>query len=122
MRAVLVFSICLLHQVIFAQPESPRRKFADVLAEFSRSPEFQATQSTIRSIELDFATRDLILQPQLELAAKRINEQRMFLSGSANKNRTENLSALLTKPFSTGTTLKVIPSFERANVRSLDPS
>lgn len=108
---------------VFAQP-APRAaslKFSQALSEFAQKPEFQSIQSTIRSINLDFESRDLLLQPVLELDARRINEHRNLLSTNI-KAESSTLAAFLTKPFSTGTTLKLSPSFERAIYPSLTPT
>lgn len=133
MVRLAVFFIYLIPQLIFAQKTSPnsapKRKFAEVLAQFQQAPEYQSTVATLRAIDFDFASRDLVLQPVLELSAHRLNDRRMTLTNtavstattSARKARVDTMSALLTKPFSTGTTLTVTPVLERALFPTLDP-
>ncbi|MBX3020245.1 MAG: TolC family protein [Bdellovibrionales bacterium] len=123
-RAIMVL-VCLIAQATqAAEPNAgnlPARKFADVLSEFTKAPEFQSTAANLRSIELNFETTDLVLQPQLGLTAKRFNEHREFVS-PVYKTLADTMVATLTKPFSTGTTLRVIPSYENALSPARTPS
>ncbi len=85
-------------------------------------PEYLATENDIRAIELDFASRDLALQPELEVIVERVNENRERLStGATIKPRLDNVTAVLSKPFATGTEITIGPSWERALTPSLTP-
>jgi outer membrane protein TolC len=88
-------------------------KFDAAMAEFVKAPEQESVRDSIRSIELDFASRDLLLEPTFELDAKRLNEHRLLIN-PVTKTRDDELQAFLIKPFSTGTTLKLIPTVERS--------
>jgi hypothetical protein len=90
------------------------------MADFAKAPEQESVRDQIRSIELDFASRDLLLQPTLELDAKRINEHRLLIN-PVTKTRDDQVQAFLTKPFSTGTTIKLTPTFERTYYLTQDP-
>lgn len=101
--------------------ESPRKSLTEALHDLEQSPEFQSTQSSLRAVELNYSTRDLVLQPMVEVEGKRVNESRETYT-QVSKPRFETLALTLTKPFSTGTEVKLIPSFERSQVAALDPS
>jgi outer membrane protein TolC len=116
--SVFFFSIS-----VFAATDTRAGKtFATALEDLLRSPEYQATQNEIRAIELDFASRDLALEPELEVSVERINENRERTSTVGTfKPRIDTVSATLSKPFSTGTELSFGPSWEKAQTPSLTP-
>jgi outer membrane protein TolC len=100
------------------------RVFNEAVQDLVRAPEYQATENEIRSIELEFQSRDLILQPEFEMGVQRYNENRELLTSSTSstrKPRIDTLSATLRKPFSTGTLVEVSPSWEKALTPNLDP-
>ncbi len=94
----------------------PARPFKAALQEVLRSPEYLSTENQIRAIELDFASRELVLQPVLEAEAKRVNENRQLLNPGTltTRPRMDTFGLTVTKPFSTGTEIAVGPSYERA--------
>ena len=89
---------------------------------FAQAPAFQATESRLRAIDLDFASRDLALQPRLEVAAARTLDNRESLGAGSRKDRYDTLNLSLIKPFSTGTELRIVPSFEDARYLTLTPN
>ncbi len=94
--------------------------FAAALARFKTSPEFRASESAMQAIQLEYETRDLVLQPIAELSAETIKDDRESYS-SVVKDRTDTLGLGLSKAFSTGTTVRFEPSWERAMLRNATP-
>jgi outer membrane protein TolC len=114
--------IALFFHPLFSVAEGPSRKnLSEALRDLERSPEYQSTQSSLRAVEMNYSTRDLVLQPIAEIEGKRSNEARETYT-QVSKPRSETLALTLTKPFSTGTQVKLIPSFEKAQIQALDPS
>jgi hypothetical protein len=104
-------------------PALPAKSFPSALADVMRGPEFISTHTSIQAIELDFASREIVLQPMLEVGVKRTNDNRELLNTSATrKSRTDVLDVTLTKPFATGTKLEFGPSWENATIPSLIPN
>lgn len=101
----------------------PGKTFEHALSEVMSGPEFQSTENEIRSIQLEYLSKDLVLEPELEVTAERINENRQLLNPAqvTNKPRVDLLTATLSKPFSTGTEISVGPRWERALTPSLTP-
>lgn len=120
MQQWLIVALFIFPLSVIAE-ESSRKGLMDALREMERAPEFQSTQSSLQAVELNYSTRDLVLQPIAELEGRRTNESRESYT-QVSKPRSETLALTLTKPFSTGTEVKLIPSFERAQVQTLDPS
>lgn len=115
MRSVLILIGILLTSSVWAQQNLPAKSMNEALLEVASGAEYQATESDIRAIELLFQSRDLILQPTLEIIGRRLHEQRELLFRSSSfKPRTDSLDVTLMKPFSTGTTLMVGPTWENA--------
>lgn len=111
---IALISFLSFHMV--AAAESGRAAtLNDAFKALQAAPAYRSTVANIRSIEEDFAGRDLVLAPRLEASAVRLNERRMFLNPSgALRARTDTFSLGLTKPFSTGTEVSVMPSLEHA--------
>lgn len=116
----LVLATALIAQPTFASTPNATRTFKDAFTEFASSPEFESTRLNIRAVELDFATRDLLLEPTIELDARRLNDRRYTYQAVA-KSRDDNMLAIFTKPFSTGTTLTVTPSWDHSLLRNATP-
>lgn len=116
----------LLALLVFASPifaqTAPVKNFRSVLQDVLRAPEYQSTQNDIRAIELDYSSRELVLEPTLEAQAKRNNDERQLLSvpGLTRKPRYDSYGLLLSKPFGTGTRVEVGPSYEHALVPGLN--
>ncbi len=106
----------ILFSAPFAAAQNSARPFKSALDEVVQGARFQSTQDEIRSIELDFASRELALQPILALNARRANENRQQLNAFAlaQRPRIDTMGASLIKPFSTGTQLEVAPAFEHS--------
>lgn len=122
MRLSVIASAILVSTTSFAAPSTPpQRTFTEVMAQYLEAPEFRSARSQLRAIELDFATRDLLLQPQLQVGVSRLNDRRASFQPVV-KERVDLLSASLVKPFSTGTTVTVTPTYERDLLRNSDPS
>lgn len=99
------------------------KTFEHALNEMMSGPEFQSTENEIRSIQLEYLSKDLVLEPELKVTAERINENRQLLNAAqvTNKPRVDLVTATLSKPFSTGTEISVSPRWERALTPSLTP-
>ena len=117
MRFLTLALCCLIPQLSGAavDPAPERRNITQALAELRLGQEFQSTDQNIRAIELDFATRDLVLAPQAQLSVTRYNEQREQ-TGFLFKDHTSTVSGSVSKPFSTGTKLTFTPSLEIAHI------
>ena len=111
----MLIALLVSASVAFARIQ-PVKSFESALEKVLTAPEFQSTESQIRAIELDFASRELVLQPMLEAQAMRINENRQLLNPGTltTQPRIDTYGLTLTKPFSTGTEIAVRPSYERA--------
>ncbi len=96
-------------------------KLSQALDALEKSAEFQSTESALRALELDFRSRDVVLQPTISLEGKRINESRQTYS-QIFKPQVESLSLTLTKPFSTGTEIKFAPIIERVQTATFNPA
>lgn len=98
-------------------PSKNRITYDQAFAKFLESPDYQATVADLKAIELDFNSRDIVLQPVVEITGERINENRQLgdITSQVTRDRIESLDFTLTKPFSTGTELRLTPSLERAN-------
>lgn len=103
--------------------EEQKISFENALQQFIKSPEYQATENQLKSIGLDFASRDLVLQPTIEVEDSRARDNRKVttINSTVLKPRTHTVSAKIVKPFSTGTELEFTPSWERADTPSLNP-
>jgi len=103
--------------------QTPAKPFPSALQEVLSGPEFRSTQSEIRSIELDYASRELVLQPVIEVEGKRFNENRELLNRNAltTRPRIDSLGFTLIKPFSTGTAIGIGPRYEYALTPVLTP-
>lgn len=106
--------ISLLVSATTSFAQVPAKPFSAALQDALNGPEYRSTVSNIRSIEMDFASRELVLQPTLELRGKRFNEEREQMATLNRKPRYDLLGMTLAKPFSTGTRISVGPSWERA--------
>ncbi len=96
--------------------------FQSALTELMKAPEYQASQSDIEAIELDYSSRELVLAAQLELNGERLEDHRQLLSTSSTvRPRIDSFGATLRKPFSTGTEIEIGPSYERALTPFLSP-
>ncbi len=114
------FVVALAAPGVWAQ--SPPLSFDEALQQLRQSPEFAASQSDIRSIELDYDSRELVLQPFVEVDANRLNDRRELLSQNTSlRQQIDSLGVRLTKPFSTGTSISVSPRYERALTPLLSP-
>lgn len=102
----------------FAQ--MPSKSFQSALQDVLKGPRYSASLNQIRSIDWDYDSRDLVLEPYLSLSGVRANEERQILStSSVRKTRVDTFGLGLTKPFSTGTTLSIGPTYENALIPSL---
>ncbi len=109
----------------FAQPVTTK-PFKSALSEVMKSAEIQASQSEIQSIELDFDSREIVLEPYVEVTGQRLNENRELFTtvpGQAKqqKPRIDSLTMTLSKPFSTGTLVKVGPRWDNALTPNVTP-
>ena len=97
-------------------PVVPTKPFTAALTEVVQAPEFVSTKENIRSIELDFASREIVMQPILEMSGKRTNENRQLIGAAAinTKPRFDSFGFRLIKPFSTGTEIEAGPNYEHA--------
>lgn len=117
-----LFILLLASMPSLAAPNESTINFDKALEIFLNTPTFKASENELRAIELDFSSRDLVLQPFLEVGARRANERRELLFRSnATRPRSDLLSMSLTKPFSTGTTLQLNTSWENAVTPNLTP-
>lgn len=98
------------------------KPFNAVIKELEQAPEYQSHTSTIRAIELDFDSRELVLQPTVEVAGRRTHDRREQLSSTTTrKPRLDTIGVVLRKPFGTGTSVEIGPSWEQAFTPSLAP-
>jgi outer membrane protein TolC len=113
-----LFFLTLTARIAAAEPVH----FNEALKLVVQTSLYQATESDLRAIEWDFESRDLLLQPYLELSAERFNDHRQLLfTSSATKRRADTYSLKLTKPFSTGTSFSVISNLEDALTPNVSP-
>jgi outer membrane protein TolC len=117
--------LAVLPPYAFAQT-APVKPFSTAINEVMKSPDFEATNSEIQAIQLDFASRELVLQPLLSLNANRANDNREVFStipgqGRQQKPRIDTVSVTLSKPFSTGTTVSITPSWQHALTPAATP-
>jgi outer membrane protein TolC len=112
--------LCLV--TIPARAQSSVKSFDQAFADLQKSPEYQATSHDIQSMELDYQSREIVLEPVLEVAGSRLNDRRQLLSTSATPKTTiDSFDIKLTKPFSTGTDVSISPSYESALSPTLTP-
>lgn len=110
----------------FAQTST--KPFKSALEDVVRGPEYQSSQNDIRAIELDYASRELVLQPILELEGRRLNENRQLFNpnavnpGRQTKPRIDSFGLTLIKPFSTGTEIEIGPRYEKALMPAATPN
>jgi outer membrane protein TolC len=111
----MLLALLVSASTTFAQ-SLPAKPFKSALQDVLRAPEYQSTLSEIRSIEMDYASRELVLQPVLEAEAKRANENRQLLNPGTltTRPRIDSYGLTVIKPFGTGTELEVGPSYEKA--------
>lgn len=119
---LLIFS--LFSTLAFAQHSSGPQVISlnESLQAFSKAPAYQASESRLRSIDLDFSSKDLGLQPRIELNAARTLDDRESLSPGSRKDRYGIYGLSLIKPFSTGTELRIAPTLEDARYLTLTPN
>lgn len=117
-KNALVLSLFSLN----AWGQSSVKSFQQAFEDLQRAPEYQATSHDIQSMELDYQSREIVLEPRLELGANRFNDRRQLLSSiSPQKRRIDSFDVKLIKPFSTGTNVVIAPSYERARIPTLTP-
>lgn len=104
-----------------ALAQMPAKPFKSALQDVLNGPRVRATQDEIRSIELDYASRELVLQPVLQLDGKRTNENRQLFGSAAvsQRPRIDSAALTLTKPFGTGTAIEIGPTYQHALTPSL---
>jgi outer membrane protein TolC len=105
---------------VFAQGPENTKGFSEALKEFSASPEYQSTEAQLRSIQYDFESREIVLEPQLQLSAVKYRDEREGYV-AATKKRSQLIGLTLSKPFSTGTEVSISPSWEKALLPTLTP-
>lgn len=120
-----IFSLVFPFATAFAQTP-PIKPFNTAINEIFKSPDIEASTSEIQSIQLDFASRDIVLEPVLQLNASRASDNREVFStipgqGRQQKPRIDSMSLTLSKPFSTGTTFSVTPSWQHALTPAATP-
>lgn len=122
MRRVLLCLSFLISSVAGAQtPGGTIRSLSEMLNEFRIAPEYRASEEQVRAIEYDFESRDIVLEPQLELTAQKYRDGREGYAASPKVLESQLLGMTLRKPFSTGTDIRIVPSWQKAMVPSLDP-
>lgn len=125
MAWILISLLAILIPSAFAQTVQTK-PFAAALGEVINSPEYQSNLSNIQSIELDFDSREIVLEPILQLQGTRTNDNRELFStipGQARQQRprVDTLSMTLSKPFSTGTLVSVTPQWVHALTPTTTP-
>lgn len=118
--AAAVFAL-ILPIVAWAQTTDDSLSLAEAERQLFAAPAYQATEQDVRAIELDFESRDIVLEPVLVLSGKRIVDHREGYT-PLGKTESQLLSATLHKPFSTGTDVSVSPFLERAFLPALTPN
>ena len=60
-----LFSVATASALAATEPRQGKT-FEQALSEVMSGPEFQATENEIRSIQLEYLSKDLVLEPELE--------------------------------------------------------
>ena len=72
-RVAFVFALTI-PVAVWAQGKDSSLNFNAAMREFFSSPAYVSTTQEIRAIDLDFDSRDLVLEPQFELGAHRYRD------------------------------------------------
>ncbi|MGE4133988.1 MAG: TolC family protein [Bdellovibrionales bacterium] len=104
----------------FATSNANRLKLSEVETRFAQSAAFTSTEKALESLQLDYQSRDLVLEPTLSFTAQSIRDRRETFSSSA-KSQTQDFDLTLEKPFSTGTTFTLNPSIDQSRYPSQSP-